>query len=152
METGARDGTTTTTRGGGPGHGRVLRDDAPVPDDAGTDHERLPGRCGAARCLAAAWTAQFAAAHVKEAQIAGFEWRQADIQAALAHTRAPVLFIHGEKDTWLSPDHSRDLLKVAPVGSQLVLSPLDTHVSLPLQVAKFAPQVVGWFEAGLQKP
>lgn len=92
---------------------------------------------------------QFAAAHLREAKIAGFEWRQADIQAALARTHAPVLFIHGEKDTWLSPEHSRELLEVAPAGSQLVLSPLDTHVSLPLQVEKFAPQVIGWFEAPL---
>ena len=95
---------------------------------------------------------QFAAAHLKEAKIAGFQWPRADIHAALARTHAPVLFIHGEKDTWLSPNHSRDLLASAPQGSQLVLSPLDTHVSLPLQVAKFAPQVVDWFEAGLRKP
>lgn len=95
---------------------------------------------------------QFAAAHVKEAKIAGFRWSQADIQAALARTSAPVLFIHGEKDGWLSPDHSRELARQAPAGSKLVLSPLDNHVSLPLQVAKFAPQVVAWFEAGLRKP
>jgi pimeloyl-ACP methyl ester carboxylesterase len=95
---------------------------------------------------------QFAAAHVKEAKIAGFQWSQADIQAGLARTRAPVLFIHGEKDAWLSANHSRELVTQAPAGSKLLLSPLDTHVSLPLQVAKFAPQVVDWFEAGLRKP
>jgi pimeloyl-ACP methyl ester carboxylesterase len=95
---------------------------------------------------------QFAAAHVKEARIAGFQWSQADIHAALARTQAPVLFIHGGKDTWLSPDHSRELLEQAPGGSRLVLAPLDTHISLPLQVERFAPQVVEWFEAGLRKP
>lgn len=95
---------------------------------------------------------QFAAAHVKEAKIAGFQWSQADIHAALMRTRAPVLFIHGEKDVWLSADHSRELVTLAPSGSKLLLSPLDTHVSLPLQVAKFAPQVVDWFEARLRKP
>lgn len=96
--------------------------------------------------------AQFAAAHVKEAKIAGFDWTQADITAALARTRAPVLFIHGEKDAWLSADHSRELARRAPAGSQLVLSPLDNHVSLPLQVEKFAPQVVRWFEVNLKNP
>lgn len=96
--------------------------------------------------------AQFAAAHVKEARIAGFHWQQADIPAALARTRAPVLFIHGEKDTWISADHSRELAKRAPAGSRLVLAPLDNHVSLPLQVEKFAPDVVGWFEAAFPKP
>jgi pimeloyl-ACP methyl ester carboxylesterase len=95
---------------------------------------------------------QFAAAHLKEAKIAGFQWREADIQAALARTRAPVLFIHGEKDTWLSPDHSRELLRQAPAGSRLVLAPRENHVSLPLQVQKFAPQVVDWLEGGLKAP
>jgi pimeloyl-ACP methyl ester carboxylesterase len=95
---------------------------------------------------------QFAAAHIKEAKIAGFQWAQADIGAALARTRAPVLFIHGERDHWLSPDHSRELLRLAPAGSKLVLSPLDNHVSLPLQIGKFAAPVIGWFEAGLRKP
>jgi pimeloyl-ACP methyl ester carboxylesterase len=95
--------------------------------------------------------AQFAAAHVKEARIAGFQWSQADIFAALARTRAPVLFLHGEKDTWLSPDHSRVLVEHAPAGSKLMLAPLDNHVSLPLQVEGFAPAVIGWFEAGLRK-
>jgi pimeloyl-ACP methyl ester carboxylesterase len=95
---------------------------------------------------------QFAAAHLEEAKIAGFRWEQADIRGALARTRAPVLFIHGEKDTWLSADHSRELARLAPAGSQLVLSPLDDHVSLPLQIGQFAAQVVGWFEAALRKP
>lgn len=95
---------------------------------------------------------QFAAAHVKEAKIAGFQWSQADIRAALAHTTAPVLFIHGEKDAWLSPDHSRELLEQAPAGSKLLLSPLDNHVSLPLQVGQYSPQVVEWLEAGLRRP
>jgi pimeloyl-ACP methyl ester carboxylesterase len=95
---------------------------------------------------------QFAAAYVKEAKIAGFQWSQADIEAALARTRAPVLFIHGEKDVWLSPDHSRELARRAPAGSKLVLSPLDNHVSLPLQVEKYAPQVIEWLEVNLKKP
>jgi pimeloyl-ACP methyl ester carboxylesterase len=92
---------------------------------------------------------QFAAAHLKEAKIAGFRWTDADIVAALGRTRAPVLFIHGENDTWLSPDHSRELVRHAPAGSRLVLAPRENHVSLPLQVGSYAPQVIGWFEAGL---
>ena len=95
---------------------------------------------------------QFAKAHVREAEIAGFDWADADIPAALARTRAPVLFIHGEKDTWLSAEHSRELAKIAPPGSQLTLAPLDNHVSLPLQLETFAPAVVEWFEKGLRRP
>jgi len=71
---------------------------------------------------------------------------------AVGYKEGNELFIHGEKDAWLSANHSRELVTQAPAGSKLLLSPLDTHVSLPLQVAKFAPQVVDWFEAGLRKP
>ena len=91
---------------------------------------------------------QFAAAHMKQARIAGFAWKDADIPAALQRTRAPVLFLHGEADAWLSPDHSRTLFKFAPSGSKLELIPKDNHVSLPLQIAPFEKEVIGWFDAG----
>lgn len=89
---------------------------------------------------------QFAAAHVKEARYAGFRWADADIPAALKRTRAPVLFIHGERDNWISPEHSRALLRVAPPGSELRLVPRDNHVSLPLQIEPFADEVVAWLD------
>ncbi|HET9472335.1 MAG TPA: alpha/beta fold hydrolase [Steroidobacteraceae bacterium] len=92
---------------------------------------------------------QFARAHRKEAAIAGFNWADADIPAALKRAQAPVLFFHGEQDRWLSPEHSRALLAVAPPGSRLELAPLENHVSLPLHFDTFAPAVIAWFEAGL---
>jgi pimeloyl-ACP methyl ester carboxylesterase len=91
---------------------------------------------------------QFAAAHTKQARIAGFNWADADVPAALQRTRAPVLFLHGEADVWLSPDHSRTLFKYAPPGSKLELVPKENHVSLPMQIAPFEQEVLGWFEAG----
>jgi pimeloyl-ACP methyl ester carboxylesterase len=93
---------------------------------------------------------QFARAHRKEADIAGFDWADADIPAALERTQAPVLFFHGNKDRWVSPEHSRTLLKFAPPGSRLELAPLDNHLSLPLHFDNFAPAVVDWFDAALQ--
>ncbi len=93
---------------------------------------------------------QFAAAHVKQARIAGFEWAQADIPAALAKTRAPVLFLHGEADRWLSAEHSRVLMKLAPVGSKLLLVPGDNHVTLPLQIAPFEAAVIDWFDRAFE--
>lgn len=95
---------------------------------------------------------QFAAAHQKEARIAGFKWSDADILAALSRTRAPVFFIHGGQDRWLSPDHSRELLAHAPEGSTLAIAPRDNHVSLPLQLRTYAPAVIAWFERGLRTP
>jgi pimeloyl-ACP methyl ester carboxylesterase len=93
--------------------------------------------------------AQFAAAHVKEAKIAGFDWAAADIPAALQRARAPVLFIHGERDDWVSPAHSRELMKSAPAGSRLLLLPRETHVSLPFQVDSICGQIIAWFDAAL---
>ncbi|HLA71025.1 MAG TPA: alpha/beta hydrolase [Steroidobacteraceae bacterium] len=90
---------------------------------------------------------QFARAYVKEAKIARFDWADADIPKALSRTRAPVLFLHGEADSWLSPDHSRALLKSAPPGSRLILAPRDNHVSLPLQIEPFEKDVLAWFDA-----
>ena len=90
---------------------------------------------------------QFANAHVKEAKIAGFDWADADIPAALRRTRAPVLFLHGERDNWVSPDHSRELMKHAPAGSRLITLARDTHVSLPLQVDPIAGEIIAWFDA-----
>lgn len=95
---------------------------------------------------------QFVIAHRKEAQIAGFRWEDADIPAALARSRAPVLFFHGEADTWLSPEHSRVLAGYAPPGSVLRLVPQDTHVTLPLQIAPFEREVIGWFDAAFTNP
>ena len=94
---------------------------------------------------------QFAAAHVKQARVGGFKWVDADIPAALQRTKAPVLFLHGAADVWLSPDHSRELFKVAPPGSKLEIVPKDNHVTLPLQIAPFETRVIGWFDAGFQK-
>jgi len=90
----------------------------------------------------------FAAAHAKEARIAGFSWRDADIPAALQRTRAPVLFLHGEADVWVSPEHSRTLFRYAPPGSKLELVPRENHVSLPMQIAPFERAVIDWFERG----
>lgn len=89
---------------------------------------------------------QFAAAHVKQAKIAGFDWADADIPAALRRTRAPVLFVHGEADVWVLPDHSRTLFKHAPPGSEIEVVPKANPISLPLQIAPFEKAVIGWFE------
>jgi pimeloyl-ACP methyl ester carboxylesterase len=95
---------------------------------------------------------QFAAAHLKQARIAGFQWSDADIHAALARATAPVLFLHGEADTWLSPLHSRELMAHAPAGSALRLLPGDNHVTLPLRIMPLAGEVVAWFDAAFIRP
>jgi pimeloyl-ACP methyl ester carboxylesterase len=94
---------------------------------------------------------QFAEAHRKEARHAGFDWADADLFAALHRTRAPVLFLHGAADSWLSPEHSRALFEQAPPGSVLEIVPRDNHVTLPLQIAPFEARVIAWFDAAFTK-
>jgi pimeloyl-ACP methyl ester carboxylesterase len=96
--------------------------------------------------------AQFALAHRKEARLAGFDWADADLFAALQRSRAPVLLLHGEADRWLSPAHSRELFERAPAGSRLKIVPRDNHVTLPLQIVPFEAEVIGWFDATFTKP
>jgi pimeloyl-ACP methyl ester carboxylesterase len=108
-------------------------------------------RAAFAREAAGITDQQFARAHLRQAKIAGFSWQDADIPAALARTRAPVLFFHGEADVWVSPDHSRELFKHAPPGSELKLIPRENHVSLPLQIEPFQQSVLDWLDAGLRK-
>jgi pimeloyl-ACP methyl ester carboxylesterase len=93
--------------------------------------------------------AQFATAHSKVGAIAGFDWSAADIPAALARSRAPVLLVHGEADRWLSPDHSRELALLAPSGSALSLVPRENHVTLPLQVVPLLPRIREWLDENL---
>jgi pimeloyl-ACP methyl ester carboxylesterase len=93
--------------------------------------------------------AQFAAAHAKVARIGSYDWHAADIPAALARSHAPVLLIHGEADRWLSPEHSRELARVAPVGSTLSIEPRENHVTLPLQLMPLLPRVRKWFDENL---
>lgn len=96
--------------------------------------------------------AQFQAAHAKVAAIAGYDWRDADIHAALTRGRAPVMFVHGEADRWLSPAHSRELYALAPPGSALIIEPRENHVTLPLNLKALFPRVGEWLDEKLAMP
>lgn len=96
--------------------------------------------------------AQFAAAHRRQAQIAGFDWKDADIPAALRRTQARVFFLHGAADTWLSPRHSETLYPHASVGSRLLIVPDEDHVTLRAQIEPFKRDVLEWFARELAEP
>ena len=79
----------------------------------------------------------------------GFDWAATDVLPSMEKLDRPVLFVHGAADTWLRPEHSRRLHSSAVPGSRLVLVEDETHVSLPLQLAKIASEIRAWFEAEL---
>lgn len=94
--------------------------------------------------------ATFAAAVARAPVLGGFSWADADVLAAVKELKVPVLFFHGAKDRWLSPDHSRRMFEVAPRGSHLEILPDDDHVRLSMRLGGIAPQVNAWFTEQLQ--
>lgn len=90
--------------------------------------------------------ATFATAVTRAARRGKFTWQAGDVLAAMEHVQVPVLFYHGAKDTWLSPDNSRRLMAKAPAGSKFVLLPDDDHILLSLRLGLIAGDVRDWFE------
>ncbi|MBE2215294.1 MAG: alpha/beta fold hydrolase [Opitutaceae bacterium] len=90
-----------------------------------------------------------AGAASKAARLAGFRWEQADVIGAMKRLTVPVLFIHGEADTVIPPEHSRRLCEIAPKGARLIVMSADDHFSLPMRLDGLTEDVVRWFDRGL---
>jgi pimeloyl-ACP methyl ester carboxylesterase len=93
--------------------------------------------------------ASFSAAVSKASARGKFSWSDGDVLAAMDQITAPVLFFHGAKDTWISPDHSRALQARAKGVSRLVILPEDDHVFLSMRLGAIGPDVRGWFDTYL---
>lgn len=93
--------------------------------------------------------ATFKAGVAGAARRGNFSWTEGDVLAAMERVKAPVLFYHGAKDRWLSPDNSRRLAEKAPVGSKLVILPDDDHLLLSMRLSPIAPEVRAWFDRNL---
>lgn len=91
--------------------------------------------------------ATFAAAVAKAAERGRFSWSAGNVLAAMDRVSAPVLFVHGAKDTWISPDNSRALQARARGPTQLDILPDDDHVALANRLDNhLVPEVSGWFD------
>lgn len=88
----------------------------------------------------------FAAAVERAEQQGNFSWADGDVLAAMPRVKAPVLFYHGAKDRWLSPDNSRRLVAKAPPGSNLGILENDDHLLLSMRLAPIAHDVRKWFD------
>lgn len=87
----------------------------------------------------------FSSAVTKAAKLGKFSWSQGDVLAAMERVTAPVLFLHGAKDTWLSPENSRALQAKARGPSRLMILPEDDHVWLSLRLGPIVADVSDWF-------
>jgi pimeloyl-ACP methyl ester carboxylesterase len=93
--------------------------------------------------------ATFAAAGSKAAPLAGFQWSDVNVVEAIRRVQAPVLFFHGQNDTWVLPSHSEVLYLAAAKGSRRVVMPDDNHISLQLRVDLIAPEAQQWLDERL---
>lgn len=99
--------------------------------------------------------ATFAAAVARAEKQGDFAWADGDVLAAMPRVKAPVLFFHGAKDRWLSPDNSRRLFAQAPHGSRLGILENDDHLVLSMRLMPIVRDVRQWFDrllAGMPVP
>ncbi len=97
--------------------------------------------------------ADFAAAIAKAAHRGQFSWESGNVLAAMDQVTAPVLFYHGAKDTWISPENSRLLQSRTHGPSRLVILPDDDHIWLANRLDnEIVREVSGWFDRYLAEP
>jgi pimeloyl-ACP methyl ester carboxylesterase len=94
--------------------------------------------------------ADFHAVEDRAARLAGFDWSAVDVVAATRRLRAPVLLVHGGRDSFIVPKHSETLFCVAPAGSRREILPDDNHLTIGLRLDELGPLVTGWFRDHLQ--
>ena len=67
----------------------------------------------------------------------------------MKRVRVPVLFFHGEGDTWILPAQSEALARIAPSGSRREVTPQDDHISLMMRFDLLGPPSLAWFDERL---
>jgi pimeloyl-ACP methyl ester carboxylesterase len=93
--------------------------------------------------------ATFAAAMIKASEMAGLDWKKLNVTDAVRQLRVPILFFHGQHDSWILPTNTEELQLAAPAGSKRVLTQ-DDHISLHLRLDVVGPQALAWFEEHLE--
>ena len=86
----------------------------------------------------------------KASKKAEFSWADTDVIAAVEHLKVPVFLVHGEKDLWISPEHSRILSKHVTAPCRLLMLPRDDHLLLSMRLEPLATEVAEWFDAKLR--
>lgn len=94
--------------------------------------------------------ASFKAGVAGAAKRGNFSWKDGDVLAAMERVKIPVLFYHGARDRWLSPDNSRRLAEKAAPGSRLVILEQDDHLLLSMRLGPIDREVWAWFDQHLK--
>jgi len=86
-------------------------------------------------------------------RLAGFDPDRQNALVAIAHSRTPVLLIHGQSDDFIRPAHSIRLHAAAPDHTRLILVPGADHFDLWLKGANIIMgQTDEWFGRYLTPP
>ena len=59
---------------------------------------------------------------------AGFSMKEADTSVALTKNTRPVLFFHGEEDTYVLPENTRENYKLCTAPKEIVMIPEAKHL------------------------
>lgn len=94
----------------------------------------------------------FTRAADKAAQLGGFAWKDGDVLAAVEHLHAPVLYLHGEQDTWISPENTRRLYAHTAGAKDMLIGKYDTHVLLAVRLDPIDKYALEWFARWLPTP
>lgn len=82
--------------------------------------------------------------------LAGFDIRKASPIAGIAKIQAPLLFLHGANDTYIPPQHSIDMAKLAGERATLYLAPNAGHAEAFWNNQEEYDRVVGEFLAKIE--
>jgi alpha-beta hydrolase superfamily lysophospholipase len=96
--------------------------------------------------------AQFARAEDEAARLGGFAWKDGEVLAAVEYLSTPVMYIHGGGDTWISPEHTRQLYAHTAGPKRLGIIDHDNHVLLALRLDPIDREVLAWFAQWLPRP
>lgn len=89
--------------------------------------------------------ADFARAEEAAAKLGGFAWKDGDVLAAVEHLNTPVLYLHGEKDTWISPENSHRLYEHTAGPKKIFTGKYDNHVLLAVRLDPIDKCALEWF-------
>lgn len=76
----------------------------------------------------------------------GHEIRKIRPVEIMDQIHTPVLFIHGQSDSWIPPKHSMELYAAAGARADLWIVPDAGHVDLPLRYDELSSRVFEWLE------
>lgn len=82
-------------------------------------------------------------------RMTGYDIKRARPIDAIAEVRAPVFFIHGQRDEWIPAETSMRLFAAKPGKAALWIYPHSKHTDLSLRYDELSERVFDWLEAVL---